>query len=463
MRSTRWVSLCLFVALIVPNVVAQSPLPHRRNWQCLSGADKQKYIDAVNVLKQRSPANDSWSHPYDNSLQWYVQLHNGPGEGEPSTCTHGDERFLTWHRVLLHVFEGALKNASRDQSFTLPYWNWTREATGAHFPIEFETNPALTALRSNDPNRKIRFTEAEVLDVINNNSSWVTFAGGAGTSGAWEKLRHNTMHTWVGDTGKPDKGPMYDDSTAAEDPLFWLFHAYIDLVFDTWQRKYHYPAVGCASCSLQVMPGWTPSMVERTEMVGYVYDTTNCPAPASTESVLESVASMSKTMPMLTRSSSVLAATERTSELPISFDIAVPPAGFDIAELRFKGAEQPSDFSYHVSVYLHPTNVAAAPEDAAFKRQYRVEELTVWALSAAGAHSGQHEGHHVASETDLYVNATTELRYLAKVAPGSRWKVTFIVDDILPRKGVKSESLSRDLKRRITIEGVDLVLDRGVR
>jgi hypothetical protein len=457
MKSARWGLACLFLSLAVMPLVAQSPLPERRNYQCLTAEQKKTFLDAFNVLKQRDPAKDSWSHPYDNSLQFYIQLHNGPGEGDPSTCTHDDERFLTWHRVLLHLFEFALRRASPDPTFTLPYWNWSNEPTGKHYPKEFETNPDLLAIRSDDPNLRVRFTEAQILEIINDNSSFVTFAGGAGFGGAWETQRHNTMHTWVG--GAREQGPMYSDTTAAVDPLFWLFHAYVDLVFDTWQRKYHYPPLGCANCTLQVLPGWTPAMVDRTEMIGYVYDGTICPAPTVTESLFGEAAASMKTLPMLTRMESVLEATPRSAEQPITFEITVPPAGFDIAELRFKGAERPSDFSYRVGVYLHPTNVAAAPGDAAFRQKYRVAELTIWALSSAA--SPEHAGHP--KQNDLYVNATTELRYLAKTAPDSRWRVTFAVEETMPRKGTATADTAQELKRRITIEGVDLVLDRGVR
>jgi Common central domain of tyrosinase len=48
--------------------------------------------------------------------------------------------------------------------------------------------------------------------------------------GTLENPAHNTMHgNYIG-------GLMGDPSTAALDPIFWSFHAYIDLLFLQWQQ-----------------------------------------------------------------------------------------------------------------------------------------------------------------------------------------------------------------------------------
>lgn len=442
-----WVTLVLVAA--ATSLAAQSTLPARRDWQCLSADEKQQFVRGLQTLAARDASQDSWNHPFDNSLSWYIALHNGTGEG--ATCTHGDERFLTWHRAQLYLFEGALQRATGNANFRLPYWNWGQPPTGKHYPIEFETDAALMARRDNNQPQKIRFTNAEILQIVNDNPTFAMFGGEAGVAGALEHDRHNTMHTWVG--GQTVRGPMYRDTTAAIDPLFWLFHCYIDAVFDRWQRQWNYPTLGCPDCPLQVLPGWTPSRVARTESLGYVYDLTTCPAPAAPAVTAKALA--------VHEAAFDLTVPEQTAEAPLLFDVAVPAAGFSTAELRVRGAELPSDFSYHATIYAYPSNVQPAFDDAAFRQRYRVDDFTVWALTnPGGAHAG-HGGHSASREPDLYANATTELRYLAKTAPGTRLRVAIVVDELHPIEGQLTPELERELRRRITIEDVDLVLNRG--
>jgi len=120
--------------LVTVGLHAQTVLP-RQDYQCLSQAKKDQFVAALKVLNGRSSANDSWDHPYDNSLVFYQRLHNGNGTGG-AYCTHRSEAFLTWHRAMLVIFERAMQKAANDPGFRLPYWDWVRTPTGKHYPIE---------------------------------------------------------------------------------------------------------------------------------------------------------------------------------------------------------------------------------------------------------------------------------------------------------------------------------------
>src|SRR2546421_6689544 len=40
-------------------------------------------------------------------------------------CPHGNWWFYVWHRGFLGYFEETIRNLSGDQSFAIPYWDWT--------------------------------------------------------------------------------------------------------------------------------------------------------------------------------------------------------------------------------------------------------------------------------------------------------------------------------------------------
>jgi tyrosinase len=430
----------VIVSLITGFAQAQTVLP-RQDFQCLSKEKKDEFIAALKVLDGRSSARDSWDHPYDNSLTWYQQLHNGPGSGG-AYCTHRSEAFLTWHRALLVIFERALQKAANDPSLRLPYWNWVRSPTGKHYPIEFETDPFLRHNRDNSQPDTTKYTEAQMQETIRNHGTWVTFAGPVSGFGALEKDRHNGMHNWVGGNSG---GSMTSDTTAATDPLFWLFHAYLDLAFDDWQRTYSYPKVPNPTRALNKLQGWTAGQVERTEALEYVYDRKSCgPAPA-----LQPLLALAEPPASL-----AVKAAPATAAQPFTFDITIPQPGFRHGEIRLQGPPFPEDFSYDATLYLYPAGVAFAPADAAFVRKYRVNAFDVWAHRMEEGHP-DHE-----MRGDLYVDTTTELEYLAKTAPGSRWTVTVVIDAIYaaPQSTAADAALK---KKSIHFDAVSIELNRG--
>ncbi len=41
---------------------------------------------------------------------------------------------------------------------------------------------------------------------------------------------HGVIHVWVG-------GDMFDPRTSANDPLFFLHHSFVDLLWEIWRRQ----------------------------------------------------------------------------------------------------------------------------------------------------------------------------------------------------------------------------------
>lgn len=235
---------------------------------------------------------------------------------------------------------------------------------------------------------------------------------------------------------------MQTDTTAAVDPLFWSFHDYIDLVFARWQIAHPGQALGCPDCKLRGMPEWTPRNVTTTEDLGYVYDLTTCPAPTPTAKALGTPkAAMSLTKPKKNMASG-----------PVVVDVTIPQPDFITAEVEIRGAEVPSTFSYRGAVYLYPAETKLAPLDENFSRRYRLGDYSVWAL---------HHGHDMAQEATLYVDATTELRYLAKKYAGAAWKLAVVLDDV-QLNDTEATAVPLSVRSEVRFDEVSFVFDRGL-
>ncbi len=240
---------------------------------------------------------------------------------------------------------------------------------------------------------------------------------------------------------------MNEDIHAATDPLFWSFHAFIDLLFDQWQRENRYPAVGCLKCAFRGMTGWTPERVVRTEDIGYVYDRETCLPPAPLKA---------KAAPMMELAPH--AATfevghnkRSAAEGPLVFEVTPPSQYFRTAEIQLSGAELPSDFSYSGEVYLYPSATKLDLASSAFRERWRVGRFAVWALH-------HEDGHSHGGNAELFVDATTELSYIRKHQPASKWKVAVVVDDVRP---VEKAADPKTLRARIVIDDVKIAVDRG--
>jgi hypothetical protein len=447
MRSTRVLAI-LVVSLAATTLFAQA-VRERRNIDCFSDADVALYRRAMQVLVDRNgPKTDP---PVTGSYDWYAALHNG--DGIVSSCSHGNELFLTWHRALLWEFERALQEsdpANGTRGIMLPYWKWSEPPSGDRYPAPFEVqNDVLFAKRkTNQLPKSTLYTATDIARALSA-GTWVQFGGAscndnpdcAGRGGgSLEDPYHNRMHTWVG-------GGMRVDTEAAVDPLFWSFHAYIDALLAQWQSAHPAQRVGCRNCPFNALPQWTPALVESTEELGYVYEVETC-----TKAPVPPLLTAAFTAPAQTLDLGTL--TKSAAEGPAVFDLRIPDREFRSAELRISGAEVPAEFDYAGSVYLYPQKVKLAPEDPEFRHRYLVEHFGIWAMQKHQHHPG---------ETNVYVDATDVLRYLSRTEPGARWKVAVIVDEVTPlrEETAMTPEAVRDLKSVIRFDSVSLVFDRG--
>lgn len=133
------VALAAGTALAAPTVVEASASADnspgqrepmvRRNAKNLSSAEKIRLVDAIHGLKRtQSPIDPSLSY-YDQFVRFHqlavlrTRLELG------HSIAHQSPSFLPWHRKLVLTFEAALREVARDPVLTLPYWDWTDEAS----------------------------------------------------------------------------------------------------------------------------------------------------------------------------------------------------------------------------------------------------------------------------------------------------------------------------------------------
>lgn len=302
-------------------------------------------------------------------------------------CRHLSDLFWPWHRYHLVEFEKALRRSDpvhpeRVANVTLPYWNWSQAPSGNNFPVGLEKellapsefypedcpDPANCVNPLWAPNRRSvtacqAIKEACVKEALDLRT-WSTFAGGDNAASAFELQAHNFMHS------RYINGLMGSPSTAARDPIYWLFHAYIDRVWDQWQTQHQ--ANPCAASNVPdtgrtlALGDWPPANVRFQDVLctsdlEYQYSDgpptvtalANCPAnnaPCASD----------------------------TSETPVVLTSTLVPSNIDHAELLLEGVTLPSQFSYDAWVLLHPASRRYRPKDRAFVTRYAATSFSAW-------------------------------------------------------------------------------------
>ena len=209
------------------------------------------------------------------------------------TCEHSTWFFLSWHRMELYYFERIIRKMSGDNTFTLPYWNFTVPAKGAggadgygaRVPPEFRdrTSSLFWPYRNSRLNMappakgadpawplcgfvvltKEAFAQAAFFTNVLQKGG-MSFGGGARTvatpppgtvthlpggigSGQIERTPHNLVHLSFGAglPGLDSKPPspneslsLVDAAGAGLDPMFWPIHVNIDRAWACWQQKH---------------------------------------------------------------------------------------------------------------------------------------------------------------------------------------------------------------------------------
>jgi tyrosinase len=306
-------------------------------------ADQQRYRDLVQAM---TPILQGWSDP--RGLGYQSQVHDSflPPRAWPrhggalviwSECAHGNWFFLPWHRAYLLEFEQVARahvvRLGGPADWALPYWNssdYRRDPQAASLPLAVR-DPLLpdgldlaTENGQPDPDRGNPLYEPSRIgpeDLLGPPSAedWcdasgaltrhhyansedtqrISFAGGyledltqfhfSGEMGQVDAQPHGLGHTHTG-------GLMAAFSTAGLDPLFWMHHANVDRLWETYAHDlghgYPFPDGRPAQPGLNqeaydswagrefrflradgAVGTWKAPGVTDTKALGYEYDT----------------------------------------------------------------------------------------------------------------------------------------------------------------------------------------------
>lgn len=365
----------------------------RRDINALTDDELGDYIHALDVLRQRSAQNPDDETGYDFQAALHNDMFVGP-------CEHGSDLFLPWHRAHLHYFEQLLQaaNPPRTENVTIPYWDWIHaEATGK-FPAAFGRE----GLSEDDRNLGSVELPSETLTIVTDEPSWAEFGGYPegdpdGDYGRLERGPHNFMHpSFIG-------GKMANPGTAAEDPIYFSFHCFIDLMWAEWQHRNGMPPPTSPDHDLrgfQAQPKHTVTEFQDTEELDYVYEYSaqlkeafdvEAPAPPPARELIAA-------QPLQPAFAEGIAEELRRTE---RLQYRVPAAREGAATVvRLSRIKVPTSGSYVLRVYLHPAEVEFAPDDLDFAARFFVDYVALWRAHAMPEGGGREaHAHHPTAMT----------------------------------------------------------------
>ena len=448
-RRLRAVAAVMVLLMCAGSAVAQVA-KERKNIDNLTPQELAAYKHAIDVLQKSTDPN--------NNYVYHANLHNLFLTTPPHGCEHGNDLFFPWHRYHLANFEKALQAADPDnptlstKNVTIPYWNWTRPASGTRYPSDFENaldaggqrNPLYDDFRNQAAAAPI-YDEAYMTGIVRNNADWNLFAGGPKDVnefyGAFESPAHNTMHgTYIG-------GDMGDPSSAAMDPIYWSFHAFIDFQWDRWQKIHNKPPTSLDKVLRGFINAPTTSATVTVDGLGYFY--THSPESIAPMAMVESQQPLN---PRVSRLASAIPGAERMVAVwggpgPFVFKVN-SPRNFRRADLWFDDILIPSTTSYRAEVFICPADQAPQPTDSA-------GYLTIWKghTSLGGATHRKHG--------KMFLNITDALRKTSAANPGKELKATIVITPI--PLGVRPKASAKPvvpaLEDEVQFKGVRLVLD----
>jgi hypothetical protein len=333
--SKRLVLLC--IAVIVTVAVCAVPAPAeavgtcvttvRRDARDLTPQQWSAFVAAVQAMQQRSNATPSI---FDRLAKLHTTM---------SSSVHGTALFFAWHRRFLKDFENKLR--AIDPTVSLPYWNWAQDSNapeqsyiwGARYlggngggPNDVVQTGPFAGWRPLNPQPHGLKREWSNGTRIAPWASAESINSAVASSGSYDTLRlaiepvpHGKVHVNVG-------GDMSTLNGSPNDPLFWVFHAYVDKIWADWQNahptfaltSYGGPnADGSAGRLSDTLPGF------GTDTVQSIMDTRS---PALCYAYAERTAGNAPTLPRATSAApvSVTDAAPTTTTVTSSQNPAAP-------------------------------------------------------------------------------------------------------------------------------------------
>jgi Common central domain of tyrosinase len=355
------------------------------------------YARGVRAMQQK-PLADPTSWRYQAAVHGLANI--PPPPGAPwNECQHYSWYFLPWHRMYLYHFENIIRKSVVAQggpaNWALPYWDYEGASPSDQIPRAFRqatlpdgsVNPLLIMQRRPGINTGTRGVPPEIASsaAAMKTTFFTTPSAGAPVGfggprtgfahfgpapGALENRPHNLVHVFVGGPG----GLMTDPDTAALDPIFWLHHANIDRLWETWRLANDANPTSLTwrqrSFRLRDDNGQSITMragdVVDTTVLGYTYD--SLPAVASAPQGRGNVPPRSRPQTIASNSRAMRVGRDGSS---MALKIGPMPAPRTSASrrrerrfnLRLSDIEGRVNPGIVYGVYVHPEGAAALDEE----------------------------------------------------------------------------------------------------
>lgn len=222
----------------------------REEFTDMSDDRRERFFNTFKAIS--TPGHES----YDAYVE-LINLHPKGSDWDEGNIIHNDPYFLIWHRWYLKALEDLLQ--VEDCRVTLPWWRWSRKSSGWQEGAPFldedfwlglddkedgcdwggccvtsgpfaypDWSPAKTEWFDGCMRRNFQLHDMPTLSQITTvqnlpADNFVLY------SQELESVIHNMVHWLIGG----DMGSM----SSPRNPEFFLHHAYIDRLWDQWQRK----------------------------------------------------------------------------------------------------------------------------------------------------------------------------------------------------------------------------------
>ncbi|KAJ1502838.1 hypothetical protein HMI54_013230 [Coelomomyces lativittatus] len=217
----------LFLISYVPLIHGQcSSMRVRKPFEELSSSERATLVDAFWRMKENG-FMDRITRKHRSGMRY-----------------HGTPHFMIMHRALVKEMEDELLRVAPSLQ-GIPFWNEVEDITNPQSSIVF-TSTSFAALKDGDlgppfvgylddrqrnVTRKPRKNSSRISWLPQNQviaRALQRFTTYGNMSRAIEVSPHNQMHAFIG-------GNMGNPTISPSDPIFWLHHAYIDLLWAIWQ------------------------------------------------------------------------------------------------------------------------------------------------------------------------------------------------------------------------------------
>jgi len=155
-------------------------------------------------------------------------------QAHPGTESPVEDYFLPWHRMFVYYFEEIIRYAAKNDSFTLPYWNYSAGQDSARIPEEFRSGVLSKTNRNSGVNSGNPVAPDFRLDPKSalKESNYSSDGAKQGFNLALDSGVHGNVHGAVGNTTNMGRVPF-----AGGDPVFWMHHSNIDRLWASWNHN----------------------------------------------------------------------------------------------------------------------------------------------------------------------------------------------------------------------------------